>query len=496
MANLTPTSSVGKKFVRSSGQLRVLQQKGRNRPGQSCDSGVRIDRRWSRDRDALECDERTNLDLANAVAWMHARRGAKMTPSDRDTIAALELRSWSFLECSNNHMRGLPSWLSALVPSRRGRGYAEFLGYVLGAYRCGAAGVLMSYPEGMALARVGSESTWRRWTSELEDLGLVRIMQTWAEDPTGERPRVYGRSLYQLGPKALEIGASAELEGANAGKADFESRTSAIKLRHAQRAEDRAQLGELRDRRSPHDTDAYRPRPRVWRPVDISADAAERDPRFCGVPDDIRTGGDRTVTREIVEGRYREILANSEADDRLAAGAAIASPQKPQIRTPLGDCDNRNALPSFVGGDTTTPPTDGVGTGSQKKGASTANAVDAVGHAEGASLAPSVGTAAALAAMLGRLGMSTKEIHRIAGSQGDAGGGGTSSGHSASMAPRSEVSQPTPSRPATRQGNAAVVPRVSSERAPCESPIAGLVGPLATQLAAFFADRRRDSLDS
>ncbi len=481
----TPTPA-SKDFFRSPRQLRALQQKGRNRPGEGAASGIRIDRRWARDLALLEIDLRTNLDLANAVAWMHARRGARMSDTDRDTIAAVENRSWRFGECSAMHMRSLPSWLVEILPARRGGGYRDFVSFILGAYRAGALGVLIGYAEAMAVCHVASESTWRRWTSELEDLGIIRITQTWSEDPTGERPRVYGRSLYQLGPTALEVGASAELEGVATGRADYASRAAAIELRKTQRRADRDRLGELRDRRSPHDTPAYRPSKSVFAPTVLAKDEPERDVRFPGVPDDIRTGGDASITREIVADRYRQIAAQNSVSLQSSAVARSASPSVRTNRTPLRHCDNRNALPSFVGGDTTTPPADGAG--GSWIGASTPKGADAIGQASALAEVP---TATMLVDMLRRLGMAAGQIDRIAGA-----GASRSSESTAKAVPENRHNRPSEVF-ASRTGQGSVgaseaATRSTQRERPDESPIAGLTGPLARQLHAFFLDRRRD----
>jgi hypothetical protein len=363
MENLSAKASPRKPFSRTSSQLRVLQQRGRNRPAGFAGAGVRTDRRWARDRDALEADERTNIDLVNAIEWLHARRGARPTSADRQTLASLKNRSWGFEELSACHMRALPSWLADRLPSRLGRGFGDFVGLVLSAYRSGAAGVLVSYSEGMAITQVRSESTWRAWTQRMEDLGLVRMVQTWVEDPTGERTRLHGRLLYAIGPAVLEWGAGAELEAAlDRGKRDMAARGAAIAARKLQRQRDEARLDATMARRAPHND------PRR-RPSQLKTPPAQE-------------------TR--VETKTESVSKNPN-------------------RTPLRDCDDCNVFPSFVGGNTTPPA---VG---DQKGATGGKPPVAACSGEAAPPSASRPPAEMLAELFTRLGARPSEIERLTG---------------------------------------------------------------------------------
>jgi len=72
-------------------QRSMLHQKKKARPAPLA-SGARVDRIWMKKPD--EADDSTNLDMINAVEWMHARRGAKFSASDRRTNSKLENRAW------------------------------------------------------------------------------------------------------------------------------------------------------------------------------------------------------------------------------------------------------------------------------------------------------------------------------------------------------------------------------------------------------------------
>jgi hypothetical protein len=377
-------------------QRTILHQRKKARPAAVC-LGARTDRFWARNPDPN--DDRTNLDLLNAIEWMHARRGAKFSQTDARTISTLENRTWSFAEVSALHMRSLPSWLAEALPSRRGAAYGWFLGAVLGAYRAGAVGMLISYGEAMAALGIGSESTFRRWVHEMEMLGLIRTVQTWREDPSDARPRVYGRTLYVAGRVITD--AIASLEGAtDRGVQDREARSDAIERRKCAREDAKKRLSGVRDRRAPHDSPHLRPRPSL----------------------------------------------------------------KKSATTPLEPSHNRNALPSFVGGDTTPPA---VG---DQQCATDASASVAISSGE--SLGDSRPTSTMLSDLLAKLGVGrSRQARALLDSQT---GLASRDGQKASGEPSC--------------GQSADEGRGGIERPPTEIP---LCGPIASELWAMFESRRR-----
>lgn len=377
-------------------QRSILHQRKKARPAAIC-SGARTDVIWARNVD--EADDLTNLDLINAVEWMHARRGARWTQADSRTIAKLENRTWGFHEISSLHMRSLPTWLAEALPARRGAAYGWFLGAVLGAYRAGAVGCFIGYAEAMAALGVGSESTWRRWVHEMESLGLIRSVQTWREDPSDARPRVYGRTLYVAG--RVIVDAIASLEGATVrGKLDRDARADAIERRKCAREESKARLSEIRERRAPHDSPHLRPRPTL----------------------------------------------------------------KKSATTPLEPTQNCNALPSFVGGDTTPPAVGDL------KCATDAGASVAISSGE--SLGDSRPTSTMLSDLLAKLGHGrSRQAKAILATQ-DAKPG--RDGQKASGEPSC--------------GRSADAGQSGIERPPTEIPLSG---PIASELWAMFETRRR-----
>jgi hypothetical protein len=387
---------VSSRLSRTNLQRAVIRQKRKARPAAFA-SGARLDRIWMRKQETS--DNQTNLDLINAVEWMHARRGARFSPTDRATISKIANRTWGFDELVALHFRSLPSWLADALPSRRSAGYHAMLGAVLGAYRAGAVGMWISYSEAMAALDVGSESTWRRWSEEWERLGLVRAVQTWTEDPTGQRPRVYGRTLYVAGE--VMTTAIASLEGAlDRGALDRDARTDAISRRKCARAEAHERLAHHRNRRASHDTPELRPSALSKRPA----------------------------------------------------------------TTPLVLCDNRNALPSFVGGDTT-PPTVGIEMSAKDASASCAKS-------SGESASDSRSTATMLEDLMGKLGLGRSRAARrlLADSDGIS----------------RQDSQKAQGQRAGIEANP--VGHVANGRDSAHIP---LHGPIADQLIAIFAQRRR-----
>lgn len=413
--------------------------------------GVRTDKVWASDRAKIGEKPVKNAVLVDAIEWQHARRGAKMTAHDLSTLDALDNRTWGYRLCAAVRVRSLASWIAELMPSRRGSGYEQFIALVVGAYRAGACGVWLSYAEAMAVCRVGSESTWRRWTSEMEDLGLIRITQTWVPDETDSgRPRVYGALLYRIGA-TLEAHAEALCDGAQTPRTVKSkiSRLAAAKRRYEQRSRCKTRLQDLYSRRAAGGKECYRPR--------------------------------------------------GAADASMAPSVTPTSPPTSDATTPLRDYHNRNALPpSEVGG--RKPPPDDVGIFQSEQPAPQAAPV-AIGQADAAPLATSVDTAEAFAKLMRFCGAPKREIQRLtslAASPRD-------------TAPPNEPDSPL-GRP--RSKNAGLPPdvarssadlRADPDRTGCENPagvavdgsrslasveIGGasvqLYGPLANELSSFF----------
>jgi hypothetical protein len=134
---------------------------------------------------------------------------------DQALADCLDARCWGFGELQHRRWWSSPSWFDESWLPKRQAGYQRWLGLLVAAYRAGAAGVLVSYEEAMAICGVRSRATWRRWTQEMEALGLVRISQTWVEDRdhviAGRRR--YGRLLYRIGPAIEDRGGLGLLEG-------------------------------------------------------------------------------------------------------------------------------------------------------------------------------------------------------------------------------------------------------------------------------------------
>lgn len=196
-------------------------------PSSSPRNGARADRTWRRPGcDAIR-PELDNQELLDAMEWQHLRRGAAMNEKDAATLAELKIRAWTWTEANRARLWTLPAWADELIPRRRIGGYSRFLATLLAAHRSGAVGVWLGYHETMALAQIGSTATWRKWTLEMEALGLIRIIRTWRQPPEGVaelegRPKCYGKLLYRLGPAWEAYAGPGVLEGAPELSAAFE----------------------------------------------------------------------------------------------------------------------------------------------------------------------------------------------------------------------------------------------------------------------------------
>jgi hypothetical protein len=152
--------------------------------------------------------------LWDAVSWMAVRKGKTMTEADQSVLDELYVRAWGWEEVSRRRGWMEPAWLDPLIPPRRKSGYRRCIVVLMAAHRAGAVGVRLGYHEWRALCQVGSEGTWRRWTREMEQRGLIRVQQTWVEDKsTAGRKRCYGKLLYQVGPAVHACARAGILEG-------------------------------------------------------------------------------------------------------------------------------------------------------------------------------------------------------------------------------------------------------------------------------------------
>lgn len=197
--------------------------------------------------------------LWSAVEWMAVRKGQPMTPEDRSVLEELDVRAWKYADVDLRRGYYEPSWLDGCLPEDRKCGYRRFISILVAAYRAGAIGVRLSYDEIRTLIGVRSDSTWRRWSAEMEELGLVRILHTWVENKSehSKRPRCYGKSLYCLGPAVHRHAGVAlleglEIQGRNGEMTAAWPRKVAVDVRKIARAKRSEQRKELWVRRYAH----------------------------------------------------------------------------------------------------------------------------------------------------------------------------------------------------------------------------------------------------
>lgn len=312
---------------RSPRQLDVLKQ-GDHSPSPVYGSGVRPDLTWTADGGVAG---RPNKELLDGIEWMHSRRGAPMSTSDEKTLWELKRRSFDFRTADACRFRGVPAWVQQLD---RKAGFQNFVGIVMAAYRAGAIGVWISYSEAMALTGVRSSSTWRRWTTEMEDLGLIRCVQTWVSDPADQYRRIAGPMLYVAGVALCEE--MATLEGAfsnNNSAAARDARISAKNARNRARAADSETLAGLRRMRAPHQ-DKGRSGAPAWSKRKSPAESivAREDDMISG--DGIR---DEKENRQKNEGHASaaDLIANHSFNCASINEALSPSYQRGEVTRPL-----------------------------------------------------------------------------------------------------------------------------------------------------------------
>lgn len=194
--------------------------RGRHRYASSRGQGARFDLEWRRRGARVFRPGMTTAELLRALQWVasraRARKQGKQQWSENDQLTTDEAkaRSWAYAEVQALRYWRKPAWLAELIlPSRRASQYGDFLGLLVLAYRAGAAGLVLSYEEAMSLFKIGSRSTWRKWTAEMEQLGLVTITQLWKLGEDGNP--CYDRLHFRIGPALEEMGGPALLEDAD-----------------------------------------------------------------------------------------------------------------------------------------------------------------------------------------------------------------------------------------------------------------------------------------
>lgn len=219
-------ASISSPRPRTSDQQRTIARSNHHATESGLPSGlhgVRPDRIWLRPGAEHVRGDLSNARLIDALEWMHTRRGARFEQTDLLTIAELERRAWTYGQANRCRTWSLPTWADPLIPSRR-QGWVRFVALLIGAYRAGSVGVLLGYHEAVALVGGVSTSTWYRWIREMEAAGLLRVIQTWAPDESGERPRRYARLLYRIGPVLEEAAGPGLCEGATGGPREIAER--------------------------------------------------------------------------------------------------------------------------------------------------------------------------------------------------------------------------------------------------------------------------------
>lgn len=336
---------------RSERQLAALNKRG-HVVANNVGSGVRRDRAWARSGAAVI---RSNPDLLDAVEWMVTRAGQAMTPADARTLDELRVRAFGVGELSRLRMRSIPSWLADQLPRRRATGYAFALAGFIAAFRAGACGVWMTYSDAQGVFGVGSSSTWRKWTAEMENLGLIRVINTYTADPVDPRKRILGASLYVLGEALAQHPAT--LEGVAHGRGALDAKLAGIAERKAQRLRDRERVAGLHSSRAPH-CDPRRCGAPTWPEFakgELQPD--EHDGRHDGA--DARSGSD-------APSRASDVLANKSAS-RVEPATVLVVP----VRHPLKRGDKCSANAPRTGGRGITALASG---GAGRKGQSQATA--------------------------------------------------------------------------------------------------------------------------
>lgn len=244
-------------------------------------SGVRFDLEWSR---SGQVDKRLgNLELLRALECHDMRRGAPWSKGDARSLRDAVDRSWGLNELQNQRWQGTASWIRPLLPQRRSFAYVDFLAAVISAYRVGTVGVLVSQTAFSGLLSVSAQ-TLRRWTGEMEALGLISTVQTWQPDPARPNGRMFGPLLYRVGPVLLND--AAILEGAPASShrsaAAGQARIDASAARRELRREQSDRIAKLYEDRTARRTSRERCQPlaKAWAGIanDVEASSEVEKP--------------------------------------------------------------------------------------------------------------------------------------------------------------------------------------------------------------------------
>jgi len=279
-----------------------------------------------------------NRELVDRIEWMHARRGKQWGPTDAELVAELDRRAFGWGEVQRQRFWSLPSWVTSdLLPPRRMGGFLRFVSVVLHAFRQGAAGVLLSYEECMSLCEVGSRSTWRRWTAELEQLGVIRIVQTWVEDTDHpSRPRRHGRLLYRVGAELEKCAGYGIVEGAAPDeKRERWARRAAMGARARARQARNERKGELWSSHALDDGAEAQESPAPSTPpaLEVVPDEPTRDPIGTVTKDDEPAPAPRA--EDVDERRPAPVGAvDTSADNATTATHGASMPDARKTRQP------------------------------------------------------------------------------------------------------------------------------------------------------------------
>lgn len=157
--------------------------------------------------------------LLDAVEWQGTRQGRPWDATEQSLIDELDVRTLNATDLTKRRLDSRPIWLDAMVRDQFGdgapvkAGFYRFVGDLLYARRVHAVGLRIAQTEAAAVYEV-SDRQWRRWMATAEDVGIIRIIQTWEADRTKRsRHRRFGKLVYMLGPAIIERGGMALLEG-------------------------------------------------------------------------------------------------------------------------------------------------------------------------------------------------------------------------------------------------------------------------------------------
>ncbi len=245
--NFTPTPSQGPQKPLTPGQMLMLARKNRHVP--VCPTRrvpPRRDLRYRRKNVAGGRPCWSGDRLVHAAQFHHIRRGGDYDEKAETLRTELVARSFGFAELQNLTTETTPTWLRLALPGGGKAGKRGFLTLLIAAHRQGALGIVASQPELATLLEV-HKKTIQRWTEDLEEEGLVEVVQTWQAAPAKSgRRQGFWKLFYRPGPALAELGGLAILEGAR----ELPKRVAELAKFHARRARRRLRVerAEGRDR--------------------------------------------------------------------------------------------------------------------------------------------------------------------------------------------------------------------------------------------------------